>query len=974
MKLLFVVVSLAFLTSASAEPVRILPIGDSITQGGKRGVEEFTYRWPLFGSLKEAGVEFDFIGTRTAGLDPEAKWPDYKGTAFDLDHEGYYGGKTAKVVAEVTSHLGQLAPPDIALIHLGTNDQNAADLAAAVIQPLETLIAQLRARNPKVAVLVGHLNFNGGAALKIRTLVEEMAQRLHTPASPVVTVHHYRGWKENPQAGGTDTFDWAHPNPQGQRKMADAWFAAMKPFLKTGNSASNDPAPQRAETWDFSAKPDPFTADALLDLRSLNEKQSGESGFVKLSADGNSFVTGNGQPIRFWAVGADGYTLQPDEMDRQCRWLAKMGVNLVRLHFNVPAEAPQKPEDPVLPITALNEKLVEGLYRYLKAAKDNGIYVCISPYWAHHEMPASWAIDGFASKQQLWGALFLSEKLQEAYRGWTRELYTRVNPHTGLAIKDDPTVAFLQVQNEDSLFFWTQQKFPAPLKHKLGELFHQWCMKKYGSAEAALTAWEGAKHQADDPAGGVIGVHDVYDLTRPVEGGKARRLRDQTQFMAEHQRAFYAGMGEHFRGLGCKQLLNASNWRTASDGTLKDIERWTYGALQWDAENRYTLDRHTGENAAWRVQGGHKFVSASAIREPLSLPAVMRQQEGHPFMVTENTWPSPNAYQAEMAMLGAAYQSLTGGDGICWFAVGNEGWASDPTFPYWDLEGGKALRKFVVNQPHIAGMWPANALLFRRGDVREAAPVVRETRPLQDLWERKPPIVADHEYPGAADELRRARMDDGAMSRAAFFIGPVRWSADAERSATERRELPIAAKMPTADLSAQIADGTITSATGELSLNPARGLFRVAAPRSQGVAGFLREAGGRFELPDTTIETKNKYAVVQLVSLDDAPLASSEKVLVQIGTTARPTGWQTRPAEFDAKGGDKRIGEEVITTGAAPWQIEKADAVITLKNPHLTKATRLDPQGYPAGDVAVVRNGAALTFNFPPSALWLVLE
>jgi len=718
-----------------------------------------------------------------------------------------------------------------------------------------------------------------------------------------------------------------------------------------------------AETWDFRVpQGDPFSADALLDLRALNEKHSGESGFVKLSPDGNSFVRGDGQAIRFWAAGADGWTLKPEEMDRQCRWLAKMGVNLVRLHFIVAAKAPQKPGDPTLPIAALNEKIVEGVMRYIKVAKDCGIYVCISPWWAHHEMPASWGIEGFAAKQQLWGALFLDEKLQGAYRTWTRELFSRVNPHTGLAIKDDPTVAFLQVQNEDSLFFWTEGKFPEPLKIKFGRHFHAWCVKKYGSAEAALAAWDGAKHKHDDATGGVIGVQDIFNLTKPAEGAMAKRLRDQTQFMAEYQRGFYAAMGAHFRSLGCKQLLNASNWRTASDGTLKDIERWTYGALDWDAENRYSLDAHSGENAAWRVQGGHRFVSASAIRNPLSLPTLMRQQEGHPFMVTENTMPSPNAYQAEMAFLGAAYQSLTGVDGICWFAVGGDGWATDPTYPFWNLAGGKALRKFVVNQPHIAGMWPANALLFRRGDVREAEPVVRDVREFGSMWERRAPAVADHEYASEPDELSRWQMADGKVSRAAFLVGPVRWSAS---------EKPAARITVFGD---QIKDGTITSSTGEISIAPQRGLFRVAAPRAQGVAGFLLEAGGRFDLPDVIIESANEYAVIQLASLDDAPLAKSKKVLVQFGTIARPTGWQTKPAEFDTKSGEKRMGEEVITTGSAPWQIVKADGAITLKNPHLTKATRLDANGYAADDVPVTREREALRFTFPQDAMWVVLQ
>lgn len=218
-------------TAAGAEPVRIVCIGDSITQGGRADREEWTYRLPLFGMLRDAGVKFDFVGSRTAGLQPNAKWPDWKGTPFDADHEGYYGAKTAQVRDHLKDTLPKFAPPDIALIHLGTNDQGAADHTADVVKPLEEIIALLRARNPKVAVVVGHLNFNGGAAVKIRPLVDDMAKRLSTAASPVVTVHHYKGWKEDPKAAGTDTFDWAHPNPQGQKKMAEAWYAAMKPFL-----------------------------------------------------------------------------------------------------------------------------------------------------------------------------------------------------------------------------------------------------------------------------------------------------------------------------------------------------------------------------------------------------------------------------------------------------------------------------------------------------------------------------------------------------------------------------------------------------------------------------------------------------------------------------------------------------------------------------------------------------------------------
>jgi len=177
--------------------------------------------------LINAKVDFDFIGNRNQGLQPEVKWPDAKGRAFDPDHEGYYGAKTASVRDELT----KIPAPDVAPIHLGTNDQSSEDHPLTVVKPLGEIIELLRGRNPKIRILVGHLKFNGGAALSIRPLVEGMAERLGTADSPVTTVHIYRGWTEDPAKEGTDTFDWAHPNPQGQRKMAEAWFAAMKPAL-----------------------------------------------------------------------------------------------------------------------------------------------------------------------------------------------------------------------------------------------------------------------------------------------------------------------------------------------------------------------------------------------------------------------------------------------------------------------------------------------------------------------------------------------------------------------------------------------------------------------------------------------------------------------------------------------------------------------------------------------------------------------
>jgi lysophospholipase L1-like esterase len=216
---------------AETKTINILCIGDSITQGGRNDRDEFTYRYPLFQMLTDAGIFFDFIGTRQQGLHPDFQWPNYKDKKFDPDHEGYYGAKTAYVRDQLKENLPKLPPPDIALIHLGTNDQKADDYREAVLKPLKEIVDLLRNQNPQVKILIGHLNFNGGAALKIRPVVGEIT-KYSKENSPIVTVDHYQGWHAKPDHPSTDTFDWAHPNPKGQRKMAEKWWDAMKPFIK----------------------------------------------------------------------------------------------------------------------------------------------------------------------------------------------------------------------------------------------------------------------------------------------------------------------------------------------------------------------------------------------------------------------------------------------------------------------------------------------------------------------------------------------------------------------------------------------------------------------------------------------------------------------------------------------------------------------------------------------------------------------
>ena len=216
----------------SSRVIHILPLGDSITQGGRNDRAEYTYRYPLFHMLKDAGYAIDFVGSLRTGLHADAVWPDKNGLPFDLDHEGHYGWTTAQVLESLPGWIAAYpAPPDIALIHLGSNDEGAWSYDKAIAQPLKDIVNVLRRSNPRVIILLGHLIANGRKARAIRPFVEQVASELTTPDSPVTTVPHHVGCRDRPDYPDTDTFDWAHPNPKGQQKMAEKWFASMKPHL-----------------------------------------------------------------------------------------------------------------------------------------------------------------------------------------------------------------------------------------------------------------------------------------------------------------------------------------------------------------------------------------------------------------------------------------------------------------------------------------------------------------------------------------------------------------------------------------------------------------------------------------------------------------------------------------------------------------------------------------------------------------------
>ena len=727
---------------------------------------------------------------------------------------------------------------------------------------------------------------------------------------------------------------------------------------KPGETPTDTITDAPGSTWPFQPARDEFSSTALFDLRSLNETVAGEHGFIKQSPDGNGFVRGDGQPIRFWG-GCDYVQRlaheQKDQavLEHHARFLAKRGVNIVRLHGAI------EPKDEGSKVTDVDEKELDEIYRLVAAMKKAGIYTLIDPYWAvSAHAKKGWGV-AESGNGNLTGLLFFDSALQRGYKAWLKRIYADVNPYTGIPLAKDPSVAVIQLQNEDSMLFWTMQSVKGEAQDNLRKLFGTWVLKKYGSFEKALTAWKGYKADDDDFANGKPGLFITWELTeqaRNTKGhgdGREARLADQTEFTARTMADFNREMTLYLRqDLGCKQLVNAGNWRTADQVVLDDSERWSYTADEVEGKNHYFGGIHNGLNVGWQILAGQVYTSRSWTTDPIGSPLAIRQVVGHPFILPESLWVPPSHYEAEGPLIVAGQTSLTGLGTFFWFCTGEEEWQA-PT------------SKWTYAIPTTLGQFPAAALAYRMGFVKESAPVVHEERSIADIFARKLPLIAEE---GAWDPNRDAgAMPAGtpyqaAVDPLAFLVGrvEVKYGGDPAKS----RVVPLDRYI---DHTANI----VRSLTGETTTDIGHGVYRVDAPKLQGAAGFLGAAGTQ-TLTDVTLECRNTYAAIAVAALDNVAIAKSHKLLVQVGTESRPTSWKERPVKIPV--GKKTMdARRILDVGKSPWQIVKADLTVTIRNPGLHKIQVLDANGNPTREIKPASVAGGITFQFPPDALYVAI-
>jgi lysophospholipase L1-like esterase len=191
--------------------VRIMPLGDSITDG-------YTpypggYRVNLWQRLAAGGYRVDFAGTQTNG-------PAELG---DHDHEGHPGWRIDQLDANIVNWLNATDPRTI-LLHIGTNDINQNYDVANAPARLSTLIDHILQTKPNVQLFVAQIITEQG---------EPHATMVNTYNAAIPAIVASKGpdvhlVKMHDALTAADLADGVHPTQAGYNKMAPVWYDALR--------------------------------------------------------------------------------------------------------------------------------------------------------------------------------------------------------------------------------------------------------------------------------------------------------------------------------------------------------------------------------------------------------------------------------------------------------------------------------------------------------------------------------------------------------------------------------------------------------------------------------------------------------------------------------------------------------------------------------------------------------------------------
>ena len=227
----------------------------------------------------------------------------------------------------------------------------------------------------------------------------------------------------------------------------------------------------------------------------------GNSEFISISNDGH-FQKG-GERITFWANNICDAQVFPEKQYAASivGHIKKMGYNLMRFHYIDGYWG----NDPHIfthgsSTRSLDPGNLDKMEYLINEFKKNGVYVNMNLNVARRfntldGVPDADSLKDFAKSVTLFDPYLIM--LQKEY---AQQLFTHVNPYTGLPLVNDPVMAMVEITNENWFLHNWQANSLRPIymggnltvrhNNMLQQLWNDYLLKRYGSNDALKLTWQ----------------------------------------------------------------------------------------------------------------------------------------------------------------------------------------------------------------------------------------------------------------------------------------------------------------------------------------------------------------------------------------------------------------------------------------------------------------------------------------------------
>ena len=623
-----------------------------------------------------------------------------------------------------------------------------------------------------------------------------------------------------------------------------------------------------------------------VDLSFLNaaERPAGKHGF--LQAKGESLVFEDGTKAKFWGVNIAAYTIfytPKQQVSQQAKRLSSMGVNLVRLHhmdssWVVPNVFGGKNTQDTK-VLSLEE--LEKIDWWIKCLKEEGIYIWLDLHVQRAFKPAD-AITHFSEISQadeladLKGFNYVNASIQRAMREFNAAYLEHLNPYTNKRLIDDPAIAAVLITNENDV----THHFGNKLLPDKGVKYH---------AELYMRAAEkfALNHQ--------LSINNTW---RAWQHGPSKLFLNDL----EHQ--FNIDMIKHLRQLGLKVPIATTN--TWGDNPLSSLPALTDGDII-DA-HAYQAASSLSSNPITTPDLTHWLAAAQVVAKPVSVT----EWNADPF-------PAPDRHTLPIYVAGRA--SFQGWDAMMLYAYAQEPIESSK-------DSGSVSNWNSYNDPAMMATMPVAALIYRRGDVKEA----NKTYVL-DLGKK----LFDQEVNPKNSVFLRTASEMGKLQIAMPATAALPW--------LKKSPIPASATVNNNPNLSMLAIDTKNINNSELKRDLQKENMVINAAQTQAIAGWV--GGETIKLDDVTFSLDTKNAVIAVQSLDDAAIKNSKNILISMA--ARTI-----------------VGKD----GKLPSLSEPIDGTMTIQAPKglklykktLFQKTETVPVSYKEGYYTIVLNRALNTY------------